>query len=117
MKKLFIFIGSIVFFSACYPSKYVSVLSRRTALPPDAMVRIVGIGQTVPDKALLLGQIIIGETNNFNQYCIYEEAVQEAVKETRNLGGNLFQITDHDVPTKNWSHCHLIKGDVYFIEN
>ncbi len=116
MKTIAFLIFLSVALSGCYPSKYVNVLSKRAPLPNNTIVHILGVGQTLPADAQLVGQLYIGAPGVDPKYCTYDEVVHEALQETLNMGGNVFQITEHGSPGQTATQCHTLKGDVYFLE-
>ena len=111
--KYFIFSFALLLFS-CGTSKTTSVLVPSTPLAYDATVDIIGIGQKVPDGAKLLGQIKIGDSGiTAGGNCTYDKVVNDAIIQSRAMGGNLLQIRQHKEPNILLSSCHRIWCDVY----
>lgn len=113
MKKT-IFLLFMLVLAACSTSKRTSVLNYATPLPAGTHVEIIGLGQQVPDGAKLLGSISVGDAG-FTTQCSYQEVIRDAINMSRNMGGNVLQITEHKEPDI-WTSCHRIKADVYYIE-
>lgn len=114
MKKILsLLFLSLIFFS-CSTSKQTSVLNYSTPLPAGTQVEIIGLGQKVPNGAKLLGSISVGDSG-FTTQCSYQEVIRDAINMSRNMGGNVLQITEHKEPNI-WCDCHRIKADVYYIE-
>lgn len=112
MKKT-IFLLFVLVLAACSTSKHTSVLNYSTPLPAGTPVEVIGLGQQVPNGAKLLGSISVGDAG-FTTQCSYQEVIRDAINMSRNMGGNVLQITEHKEPDI-WSSCHRIKADVYYV--
>ena len=100
--------------AACGTSKNTSVLMVATPLAANAEVEVIGKGQTIPNGAKLLGHIKIGDSGlTSGGNCTYDKVVADAVTQSRAMGGNLMQITEHKEPNILFSNCHRLFCDVY----
>lgn len=113
MKQIIFLLFTLVL-AACSTSKQTSVLNYATPLPAGTQVEVIGLGQKVPNGAKLLGSISVGDSG-FTTQCSYQEVIRDAINMSRNMGGNVLQITEHKEPNI-WCDCHRIKADVYYIE-
>lgn len=107
---LFIIIFAL---TSCHLKKSVTVKNFRA--PYNGEVTVLEAGSTVPEGAIFLGDIFVGEAGMTpRSKCTYEKCMAACLKETQKMGGNYFVITNHTYP--NWwgSTCHGINGSVYY---
>ena len=86
-----------------------------TPLPAGTEVQVLGLGQSVPAGAKIIGSVKIGDGNTMAKNCTYTRVVADAQEQARGLGGNVLQITKHKQPDL-WSTCHRLWADVYLIK-
>lgn len=111
---LFIFLAGLV--SSCAgTSKKTSVLTVATPLPAGTQVEVIGVGQSVPPGAKLLGAVKIGDDMTATKKCTYDKVVADAQEQARMMGGNLLQIKKHTEPNV-WSTCHRLECDIYLVK-
>jgi len=111
MKK-FIYLFLILLFISCSTSKQVSVLKHMT--PTTGEVKVLGVGQTIPENAELLGSIKIGDSG-FTTKCSYSEVITDATNQAKSMGGNYILIIKHKEPDF-WSTCHRLTCEVYLVK-
>ena len=99
--------------TSCHLKK--SVMVKNFRAPYYGEVIVLEAGSTVPEGAVFLGDISVGEAGMTPaRKCTYEKCMAACLKETQKMGGNYFLITNHTHP--NWwgSTCHGITGNVYY---
>jgi hypothetical protein len=110
MRKILLIAISLVLFG-CGTSKNVSVVRYET--PNTGEVQVIGVGQSVPEGAVLVGSVNIGEGGATpSNRCTYGKVLQAAIQETQGMGGNILYIKQHKEPDL-LSTCHRIKCEVY----
>lgn len=112
MKKISILLLATLLLASCGVSKSVAVQQRRPR--HNGEVKVCNDVKEVPDKAVFLGSVSIGDTS-FTFNCGYDVILEKCLNEARKLGGNYFLITRHYDPYL-LNNCHSIKGNVYFVE-
>ena len=115
LKTIFLLALVPFFITACKTSKYTNIINYSTPLNKEVQVKVIGIGQKVPDNAKLLGSVNIGDSGfTKTSNCTYQAVLNEAIEQARTMGGNLIQIIEHKEPDFT-STCHRIKVDVYLV--
>ena len=108
MKKLVIILIAISAVASCSPriKQDVYTHSQRTT-----KIRIINIGEQLPENVKLIGTIKIGE-KGFTTKCGYYEMLQVLESEGKKMGGDIVYITTHKKPDL-WSTCHRFEANVY----
>jgi len=116
MKKILPIIAIFaIILSSCGVKKTVSVIISQP--PTTEQVQILGIGQQIPDGAILLGTISVGTTGFTSRgRCTYDRVLNYAITQAQAIGGNIMQIRLHTAPTPH-NLCHEITVDVYTLPN
>ncbi len=86
------------------------------ALDAKQAFLVIGIDETPPDDAEILGTVKIGD-NGLSVNCTYEAAIEYAKIEARSVGGNAIKITEHKTPAAFGSSCHRISANILKIAN
>jgi len=117
MKKIhgLLFISVLILFSSCGPRISTSISRTYPPLDYRQEVVVIGLEQTEPDDAEILGQVKIGDTG-FSTECSYEIVIDKAKLEARKAGGNAIKIIKHKPPTMG-STCHRITAKILKVEN
>lgn len=111
MKKKFVFVLLSTLFIACSPSKKLTVNQTHLPLAPDTPIEIYELSEEVPDKAIEIGSIKIGDTG-FSTNCSLSTVLALAKENARTAGGNAIKITEHKKPSALGSSCHRIKATI-----
>jgi len=111
MKKI-IYLFLVFLFVSCSTSKQVNVIKYMT--PTTSLVKVLGLGQTVPENAELLGSFKIGDSG-FTTKCSYSEVITDATNQAKSMGGNYLLIIKHKEPNF-WSTCHRLTCEVYLVK-
>ena len=114
MKKITIPLFVIGLLFSCGTTKNMSVLQNFP--PTQEKVEIMGRGQTIPDNAIMIGNIIIGDTGfTFAKNCTYSKVIQEASVMAQQMGGNTLYVVSHKEPDFDCT-CHRINANVYQVK-
>lgn len=114
MKKITILLIVIVLLFSCGTTKNMSVLQYFP--PTQEKVEIMGAGQTIPDNAILIGNITIGDTGFTSaKNCTYAKVIQEASVIAQQMGGNMMYVVSHKEPDFDCT-CHRINANVYQVK-
>ena len=90
---------------------------------PDLTTNVKVIPEEkLPDNAILIGKVIIGDKGfTSTKKCTYEKCIEAIMKETRNLGGNIIVEKRHQNPGEGGffaaSTCHKVDADIYYVPN
>jgi hypothetical protein len=118
MNKLhgLLIISALILFNSCNPK--ISTSISRTYPPIDYKqeVVVIGLDQTEPDNAEVLGQVKIGDAG-FTTKCDYNLVIDKAKLEARKAGGNAIKIIEHKPPTAMGSSCHRITAKILKVDN
>lgn len=109
-------ITTLITFSSCNPKISTSISRTYPPLDYKQEVIVIGLDQSEPDNAEVLGQVKIGDTG-FSTKCGYEIVIDKAKLEARKAGGNAIKIIDHKPPTVMGSTCHIITARILKVEN
>lgn len=114
MRRISILFFVIVLLFSCETRKYVSVLNYSE--PTTEKVEVLGAGQIVPEGAILIGNVTVGDTGfTSSGNCTYAKVIQDATTVAQQMGGNVIYIVSHRTPDSN-STCHRINVNVYKVE-
>jgi len=102
--------------ASCSHKVTTSITKRQTSLSPTAKVMIINLDESVPDGAILLGKVKLGDSG-FSMKCTWYEAIAKAKIEARMAGGNIVKITKHKRPNGFTSACHRVWIDIYNLES
>lgn len=118
MKKIhgLLIISALILFSSCNPKISTSISRAYSPLDYKQEVVVIGLDQTEPDNAEVLGQVKIGDTG-FSTKCDYDIVVDNAKLEARKAGGNAIKIIEHRPPTAMGSTCHRITAKILKVVN
>src|SRR5665647_156074 len=111
-----LFITGLLFLNSCNPKISTSLSKKYPPLDYKQAVLLIGLDQTEPDGAEVLGKVKIGD-GGFTTNCSYETVIDKAKMEARKVGGNAIKITEHKLPTALGSSCHRITVKILRIEN
>ena len=114
MKKaiLMLFATSLIF--GCGTTKNMSVLHYYP--PTEEEVEIMGAGHNIPEDAILIGNITIGDTGFTSaKNCTYAKVIQEASVMAQQMGGNILYVVSHKEPDFECT-CHRINANVYLVK-
>ena len=111
-----LFITALLFLNSCNPKISTSLSKKYPALDYKQAVLVIGLDQTEPDEAEVLGKVKIGD-KGFTTNCSYETVIDKAKMEARKVGGNAIKIIEHKPPTIMGSSCHRITAEILRIEN
>jgi len=115
MRKLQWLFGIVIFLVGCAPRVTIDIDKGRSPLDFREEVKVLDIGETVPEEAHLIGTVKVGDSG-FTIDCDYQVVIEKAKMEARKSGGNLVKITDHQLPDLR-SSCHRITAQIYYLEN
>lgn len=95
--------------------KVTNVLTYRT--PYHGEVQVKALGEVVPEGAVLLGSVSVGENGGMTRTkdCTYQAVIADIRNLAAGMGGNTVVITKHKEPSEWSSTCHQISANVYFI--
>ena len=83
------------------------------ALAPDAPVTVLAEDEYRPNGSELLAQVFVGESGT-TLNCGLERMMGEALRQTRQAGGNVLKIT-RIIPPSWASSCYQISGEVFHV--
>jgi len=109
MRKVLILSVLSLCLLGCGTAKQTSIV--KYATPTDEEVQVIGVGQSVPTGAVLLGSVSIGD-GGFTTKCTYGDVIRDATTQAQAMGGNILYIKKHKEPNL-WSTCHRLKCEVY----
>lgn len=95
--------------TSCSPRITTTVFKQYPPVDKTAPVRVFEYGEQAPESSEVLGMVAITD-KGFTTKCDYESVKGFAIEETRRMGGNAFQVTDHRLPNFWGSTCHEIAG-------
>lgn len=116
MKKHFIAVLALCFsLIACTGTKKISnPIVFKQAYTGE--IKIKGLGENIPEDAVLLGNVAVGEAGlTRTNDCTYQKVLAELVELAKGMGGNMLMITEYKEPDGH-SSCHQLKANVYWIE-
>ena len=102
--------------ASCSHKVTTSIANPKMPLSPTAKVMIIGLDESVPDGAIKLGKVKLGDSG-FSMKCTWYEAIAKAKIEARKAGGNILKITKHKKPNFFTSACHRVWADIYMLES
>lgn len=111
-----IIVFALILLSSCNPKVITSISKSYPALDYKQEVVVLGLTQSEPDKAEMLGLVRIGDTG-FSNNCSYDVVIESAKLEARKAGGNMIKITDHMLPSVWGSSCHQIIARILKVDN
>lgn len=86
MKIRLILLIATIFICSCGTTKNMSVLKYYP--PTQEEVEVMGIGQTIPEGAVMIGNITIGDTGFTSAYnCTYSIIIQQATSMAQQMEG------------------------------
>ncbi|MDE6494378.1 MAG: DUF4156 domain-containing protein [Bacteroidales bacterium] len=104
----------LLFVGCSGTKKVTNVLTYRT--PYNGEVLVKGLGEIVPEGAVLLGSVSVGEGGfTRTKNCTYQAVIADIRSLAAGMGGNAVVITKHKEPSVWESSCHQISANVYFI--
>lgn len=115
MKKSLFFLTIIVLFSSCGARVKTKTHTYRDPLGYKEEVILLRQDDAVPESALLLGVVKVGDTG-FSKSNHFEDVIRHATEEARKAGGNILHLTKHKRPDM-WATTHRIKANIYYMEN
>lgn len=118
MKRLKLLLVALGLFSllGCSTRKMMNVLQYATPYTGDVIIK--GMGETIPENAILLGNVFVGEAGfTANRNCTFQQVMSDVRTLAKEMGGNMIVITKHQIPNteKESSTCHQITANVYLI--
>lgn len=111
---IIVLIAIVLMFFSCGLRKSITV---KTYAPPYVgNVTVLEIGSVVPDGAVSLGDISIGESGfTSTKRCTYDRVLLTAQKIASKMGGNYILIKQHNYPNM-LTTCHEIYAEVYYVK-
>lgn len=105
----------LLFVGCSGTKKVTNVLTYRT--PYNGEVQVKALGEVVPEGAVLLGSVSVGENGGMTRTkdCTYQAVIADIRSLAAGMGGNAVVITKHKEPSEWESTCHQISANVYFI--
>lgn len=118
MKNLYglMIIAILFFLSACNPRISTSINKTYPPLDYKQKVIVIGLSETEPKKAEIIGRVRIGDTG-FSTKCGYNIVIDKAKLEARKAGGNAIKIIEHKPPSALGSSCHRITAKILKVED
>jgi len=118
MKKIhgLLIISALILFSSCNPKISTSISRTYPPLDYKQEVVVIGLSESEPDKAEVLGQVKIGDTG-FSTNCGFDVVIEKAKLEARKTGGNAIKIIEHTPPSAMGSSCHRITAKILKVVN
>lgn len=110
-----IFIISILIYG-CSPKVSTKVSKIYKAIDDTSLVAVLPIGSKVPNKAIVLGTLKVGDTG-FSTNCDLNKVLEKAKSEARKVGGNAIIITKHKLPNPSTSSCDRITAQILKIND
>lgn len=106
----------LLFVGCSGTKKATNVLTYRT--PYNGEVQVKGLGEIVPEGAVLLGSVSVGENGGMTRTkdCTYQAVIADIRNLAAGMGGNAVVITKHKEPSEWRSTCHQISANVYWFE-
>ena len=81
---------------------------------PQNEVRIIQNGQVIPEDAIRIGSVEVGEKGATpTKKCTYSECIDAIVEEAKKMGGNIVYIVSVKEPSTWGSSCYNVTADVY----
>ncbi len=115
MKPSYLLIVVILLLTGCNTKKLVNTIESRPPYIGD--IKIKGIGENIPDNAVLLGSVFVGESGfTSTRNCTYQKVLHDVVTLAKDMGGDIIVITKHIEPNTSLGHyssCHQISANVY----
>lgn len=116
MKKtvLLLFLGAIL--CGCSPKITSNLVSNLQPLGAEDEVVVVDLDGTVPESAVFLGTVKIGDTGfTATKNGTYDAVIGLAKEKARQAGGNVVLITRHQFPDRQYT-IHRIQADVFRVD-
>ena len=91
-----------------------STVVKEYRIPYSGEITVLEAGSTVPEGAVFLGDLSIGDSGfTSSGRCKYDKVLFTAKKLAAQMGGNYLLITQHNHPS--WmTTCHEINANVYY---
>jgi hypothetical protein len=81
---------------------------------PQNEVRIIQTGQVIPEDAIRIGSVEVGEKGATPaKKCTYSACIDAIVEEAKKMGGNIVYIVSVKEPSVWGSTCYYVTADVY----
>lgn len=112
MKKILLISVIALLTISCGIRKQVSIMQYRPSYEGD--VTVLAEGQQVPDGAVFLGTVHVGE-GGMTLSCGYEKMMKACIAQTKRMGGNCLLVIKHGEPNF-WTSCHSFKVNVFWVE-
>lgn len=111
---IIVLIAIVLMFFSCGLRK--SIVVKEYRIPYSGEITVLEAGSTVPEGAVFLGDLSIGDSGfTSSGRCKYDKVLFTAKKLTAQMGGNYLLITQHNHP--NWmTTCHEINANVYYVK-
>ncbi|MFB6318314.1 hypothetical protein [Saccharicrinis sp. FJH54] len=101
---------------SCSPSVSTKISSEYAPLKYDEDVVVLGLKDTVPEDAVEIGTVKIGDSG-FTTNCDYQTVMNEAIIEARKAGGNILKLDKHLPPSEMGTTCHRITARILRTDN
>jgi hypothetical protein len=115
MKKILIVITVLIVIS-CSPKVNTTLIKSYPALDYKEEVEVLGISDTVPASAIVIGKVKIGDSG-FSTDCGWNTVIEKAKLEARKAGGNVIKIIQHIPPKAMGSSCDRIIVNILRVDN
>ncbi|MBQ9185609.1 MAG: hypothetical protein IJ151_07040 [Bacteroidales bacterium] len=114
MNKFVLLLFLTFLLAACSPKVTTNLVKSYQALAPEDEVIVLDINDTVPENAVFLGNIKVGDSGFTTKNGSYYAVLSIAKEKAREAGGNIVHIKEHKSPNFA-SSIHRITADVYHI--
>jgi hypothetical protein len=111
MRNVFLLLAIATLLNSCMPKVSSSIKRRYNAIEYNEKVRVLGLKDTLPSGAEILGTVKVGDTG-FTYTCDWGTITGKATDVARKAGGNAIKITRHRTPSKMGSSCHRIQAQI-----
>ncbi len=109
-------IAAAIVTSSCSPNVVTNIVKEYPNQVDPAQVHVYNIGDTVPEEAVYIGNVLVtaGKSNASN--CQYDKVLEKAVNSTAKSGGNLLALTAHK-ENVGFNLCHEVSGDIMWVND
>ncbi len=103
-----------IILSSCAPKVTVNTIKDYPKRVGNDMVTVYNIGDTVPQEAEYIGNVMVTSDRTHAEDCRYEKVLNKAVKATSEYGGNILALTSHKEPGQE-NPCHEVSGNIMWL--
>lgn len=99
----------------CTPKVTVHTMKDYPKRVGSDMVTIYNVGDTVPQEAEYIGNVVVTADRSSAENCQYSQVLDKAVKATSEYGGNILALTSHKEPEQE-NPCHEVSGNILWLD-